>query len=339
MPNLVFITGSTGFVGAHLLIHLHQSGRRVRALIRTSSSFEQLRIICNLYNLSFDLLYEAVEWVEGNTLDYVGLCEQLTGVDEVYHCAAFVSFNSKNDKELLQTNIKGTSNMVDAALNCNVKQFCFISSIAALGRSKNNDFIHEETPRKSDGLSSTYSESKFRSELEVWRAISEGLNAVILNPGVVLGPGDPEKGSLLLIKTGRKGMPFYTNATTGYIDVRDICRAAIDLMNKKIFGQRFVLVSDNADNREVFTLIASEFGVRPPRFRAGKTILQLGAFISETYGFLTRTTPQLTRATIKSAQNPQKYSSQKIKDALNFKFIPLKKTIQDTCNFIKENNL
>lgn len=337
--NLVFLTGSTGLVGGHLLIHLHKSGKKIRALIRSTSSFTQLRLICKFYNQPFDELYNSVEWVFGNTLDFVGLCEILEGVEEVYHCAAVVSFNAKNRNELLQTNIQGTANMVDAAMKCTVKHFCFISSIGALGNARTGDYTHEDTPWKNDGKASVYSESKFRSELEVWRACNEGLNTVIINPGVILGPGLPDKGSLLLFQTGRKGMPFYTKATTGYVDVRDVCEVAIKLMDREIFGRRFILVSENIDNKELFSTIASEFNQKPPRYLASKTVLQLSAFISEFIGAITGKTPQLTKETIQTAQKPQKYSNQQIKNTLNYEFIPLRKTIQDTCNFLKENNL
>ncbi|MDD2611613.1 MAG: NAD-dependent epimerase/dehydratase family protein [Bacteroidales bacterium] len=337
--KLVFLTGCTGLVGGHFLVHLYQSGYHIRGLVRSTSSFDQLRLICAFYNQSFDELYDSVEWVCGDTLDYVGLCEWMAGVEDVYHCAAVVSFNSKNSRELLRTNIQGTSNMVDAALKCGIKRFCFISSIGALGHAKKGDFVHENTPRKSNGESSVYSESKFQSELEVWRASNEGLNTVILNPGIILGPGTPNKGSLLLIQTGRKGMPFYTKATTGYVDVRDVCRAGIELMRKNIFGKHFILVSENIDNKELFSMIASEFNKKPPRFLAGKTILHLGAFLSEIYGKISGKVPQLTRETVETAQKPQKYSNQQIRSTLDFNFIPLRQTIREICDFLKENKI
>lgn len=337
--NIVFITGSTGFVGGHLLIYLHQSARKIRALIRPSSSFEELHLICDYYKQSFQELYDAVEWVYGDTRDYVGLNEMLKGIQEVFHCAGVISFNSKNREELLQTNIQGTSNMVDAAIECSVNRFCFISSISTLGNIKNGDFICEETPRTNDEIRSLYSESKFRSELEVWRANSEGLNTVILNPGVILGPGNTHKGSLLIFQTGRKGMPFFTKATTGYVDVRDVCRAGIELMEKEIFGKRFILVSENIDNKDLFSMIASEFKVRAPYCHAGKKLLEMSAWTSEFFGNLTGLTPQFTKETARTVQNPQRYSNQLVKNVLNFQFIPLRQTIQDTCSFIKENEL
>jgi len=337
--NMVFLTGSTGLVGGHLIVRLHQSGRSIRALVRSTSTFDQLRLICQFYHQSFEELYNSVEWVYGNTLDFVGLCENLKDVEEVYHCAAVVSFNSRNKKELLRTNIQGTANMVDASLKCGVSRFCFISSIGALGNAEKGEFINEKTPWKNDGKVSAYSESKFRSELQAWRGYNEGLNMVIVNPGVILGPGAPDKGSLLLFKVGREGLPFYTKATTGYVDVRDVCRAATELMDKKIYGKHFILVSDSIDNRDLFSMIATEFNAKPPRFEAGKTILTLAAFFSEAYGLLTGKMPQLTMETVKSVQKPQKYSNQLIRKTLNFNFISLQQSIQDTCNFIKEQNL
>lgn len=337
--NLTLLTGSTGLVGGHMLVHLHQAGKKIRCLVRSTSSLDQLKLICSYYNLSFDELKNSVEWVVGNTLDFVGLNELMENVAEVYHCAAVVSFNTKNRIEVLQTNVQGTSNMVDAALKVGVKKFCFISSIAALGVTPDYSTISEDTPRKNEDPSSTYSESKFRSELEVWRGISEGLNAVIVNPGVVLGPGSPDKGSLLLFQTGRKGMPFYTKATTGYVDVRDVCQISIELMNKELFNQRYILVSENAHNGTIFSLIANEFGKKPPQILAGKALLNAGALISTITGWLTGTTPQLTNDTIRSVLIPRSYSNDRVRAALNYSFIPLADTIHETSDFLKHHNL
>jgi len=337
--NLVLLTGSTGLVGGHMLVHLYQVGKKVRCLIRSSSSLEQLKLICTFYNQPFEELKSSVEWVQGNTLDFIGLCDLMENVAEVYHCAAMVSFNSKNRMELIQTNVQGTSNMVDAALISGVRKFCFISSIAALGSAPDQSPIQEDTPRKNDDKTSAYSESKFRSELEVWRAVSEGLNAVIVNPGIILGPGDAGKGSLLLFQTGRKGMPFYTKATTGYVDVRDVCTISVELMEKGLFNKRFILVSENAHNGTVFGLIAKEFGKKPPRMLAGKFLLKMSVLFSTLTGWITGKTPQLTNDTIRSAKNPQSYSNDRVRKALDYTFIPLSQTIRETSDFLKNHDL
>jgi dihydroflavonol-4-reductase len=337
--NLVLLTGGSGLVGGHLLVHLLQAGKKVRVMVRPTSSFTQIQRICSFYEMPYNTLKESVEWVEGDTLDFVRLIEIMNGVKEVYHCAAVVSFNNKNCDELMRTNIKGTANMVDAAKKAGVDKFCFISSIASLGSTSNGALITENTPRKIDKESSAYSESKFKSELEVWRATSEGLNTVILNPGVILGPGNPGKGSLLLFQNGRKGIPFYTKATTGYVDVRDICRISIELMDKGIFGKRFILVSENVHNGDLLGLIAQEYGKKAPSIEAGKLLLSTGAFLSRIAGLITGKTPQFTKDTARSIQHPQRFSNTAIVETLQYDFIPLKQTIKDTCDFLKRNRL
>jgi len=339
MHELILITGSTGLVGGHLLVKLYQGNFKIRALVRSSSKYEQLKLISEYYNVNFEDLKSNIEWVIGDTLDFVGLRELMQGVSEVYHCAAMVSFNEQNRNELLKTNVQGTSNIVDAALENDIKKFCFISSIAALGSEHDNKLINEKSYRDPQKKVSAYNESKYLSELEVWRGISEGLNAVILNPGVVLGPGIPDKGSMLFFKVGSKGMPFYTNATTGYIDVRDIASIAYELMSKNIFGKRFILVSENLDNKTLFDSIAKEFGKRGPIIKANKFLLNTGAFISSIYGLITRNTPQLTKDTIRSAQHPQYFSSKSIIETLSYRFIPINKTVKDTADFIKKHKL
>ncbi|MDP4278159.1 MAG: NAD-dependent epimerase/dehydratase family protein, partial [Bacteroidota bacterium] len=164
MQQLVFLTGGTGLIGGNLLVHLHKAGFKVRALIRRTSSFSQLKLICDFYGIEFQPLYDSVEWVYGDTLDFIGLRDTLKGADTVYHCAAIVSFSKKNRKELLRTNIQGTANMVDASIECGVSHFCFISSIGALGDAKKGEFIDETSARDINSQRSFYSESKYLSE-------------------------------------------------------------------------------------------------------------------------------------------------------------------------------
>jgi len=334
MQQLVFITGSTGLVGGHLLVQLHLKRFKIKALVRKTSSFEQLKLISDFYNVSFNEVIKAVDWVYGDTLDYIGLQEALKGVKTIYHCAAMVSFGRKNRETLLKTNIRGTANMVDAAVECGVGQFCFISSIAALGSENETGFIDETTPRDINKPVSVYSESKFLSELEVWRGAAEGLNVVILNPGVILGPGLPNKGSMLLFQAASKGIPFYTDSVTGYIDVRDICRAAIDLISREIYGKRFVLVSENVDNMRLFTDIAQQFGKKGPSVRAGKGLLNIAIVFAELLSLFTKKDPPLSKDTIRTVTHPEYYSSQLIKDTIHFSFTPISETIHDTSLFL-----
>lgn len=331
----VFITGSTGLVGGHLLVQLYLKGYRIKALIRQSASLEQLRLISDFYNVPFQELHRAVDWAYGDTLDYVSLKEALNGSDIVFHCAGLVSFGRGQREALLDTNVKGTANMVDAALLAGVKHFSYISSIAALGKESENGFIDEETSRDMGKPVSDYSESKFLGELEVWRGAAEGLPVSILNPGVILGPGLPDRGSLLIFNVAAKGIPFYTDSQTGYVDVRDIARAGIALVERNLTGKRYVMVAENCQNKALFTLIAKAFDKKPPRIRAGMGLLRVAAGVSTLISWLTGKPSQLTSETLRSIAQPEYYSSQRIIDELDFTFTPLSETIQDTALFVK----
>lgn len=335
MQQRAFITGSTGLVGGHLLVQLYLKGDRIKALIRPKASFEQLRLISDFYNVPFQELHRAVNWVYGDTLDYVNLKETLPGTDVVYHCAGLVSFGKGNRDSLLRTNVQGTANMVDAALLAGVKHFNYISSIAALGKESDTGLIDEETSRDMSKPVSAYSESKFFAELEVWRGAAEGLPVSILNPGVILGPGLPDRGSLLIFNVAAKGIPVYTDSQTGYVDVRDVARAAITLVEKKQTGKRYVMVAENCHNKTLFTLIAEAFGKKPPRIRAGMGLLRVAVGVSALVSWFTGKPSQLTGETLRSIAHPEQYTSQRIIDDLGFAFTPLEETIHDTALFVK----
>jgi dihydroflavonol-4-reductase len=330
-----FITGCTGLVGSHLLVNLFLQQVHVKALIRKTSSFDQIKLICDFYTVSFEELYDAVEWVYGDTLDYLGLIQHLYGIDTIFHCAALVSFNSNDKENLMLTNVRGTANVVDAALEAKVASICFISSIAALGKTNDGRFIDEMTPRDVNRPVSFYSESKYYSELEVWRGAAEGLNVIILNPGVILGPGLPGKGSLLLFKIGSKGLPFYTRSVTGYVDVRDICKVAIELTKRKIYGHRFVLVSENVSNQRLFGLISAAFHKKPPFIHLKKSVLIAAVLVLKIASLFTKKAPVLTYSTIRTVSDPEYYESAKIIQLLDFQFTPIEETINDTAHFLK----
>lgn len=338
MQERVFITGCTGLLGGHLLVRLYLQGATIRALVRKTSSFEQLRLISDFYNVPFKELHRAVDWVYGDTMDYVGLTEALGNCGTVYHCAALVSFGKGSREALLKTNVQGTTNMVDASLANGVKTFCFVSSIAALGKESENDFINEETPRDVSKPVTGYSESKYLSELEVWRGAAEGLSVVVVNPGVILGPGLPNKGSLLIVNVGSKGIPFYVDSQTGYVDVRDVCRALMELVERKQFGKRFVMVSRNMNIKQLFTLIAAEYGKKGPSIHVGTGWLKLAAGLLGIVSWFTRKPSQLSTDTLHSIAHPEYYSSQLLQDSIGFLFTPMEDTIHDTVLFLKHLN-
>jgi len=221
--KITFVTGGTGFVGAYLLRYLVQEGVRVRALRRADSPMDLVAEIA-----------DKVEWVEGDILDVPFLETAMEGVDNVYHCAATVSFDPRDREHMMKVNIEGTANIVNICLSLNIRRLLHVSSIAALGREADTPHVNEAAKWSDSPLNSNYAISKFKAECEVWRGMAEGLDVVVVNPSVIVGSGYWEKGSSALFKTIGKGMKYYPAGGTGFVDVRDVARASIGLMNSDI---------------------------------------------------------------------------------------------------------
>jgi nucleoside-diphosphate-sugar epimerase len=330
---MIFLTGGTGMLGAHLLLDLTKSGSKVMALRRKDSDLNLVRKIFSWYSDEADLLFEMIEWVEGNVLDKTSLQQALEGVDTVIHAAAKVSFDPRDHAEMLYENEKGTANLVDLAIELNILRFCHVSSVAALGDYQTGVPVDEEFSWKNDRQRSAYSESKFLSEMEVWRGIQEGLSAVIVNPSIILGPGNWNSSSPRLFKTIGKGLKFYTTGMTGYVDVRDVSRAIIGLLRAKdwetIKNQRYILSAENHTYQEIFNRIAVALNRPKPGIRASRLMLNLGWRASRMISLLTGGQPTLTRETARSAVKVSEFDGSKITRSIDFVYTPIETTIND----------
>jgi len=334
---MIFITGGTGLVGSHLLYELTRQGKPVCAVRRASSNLEQVKHVFGYYTDQTSLLFDRINWVEADVLDPGSIKEAMKGAVEVYHCAAMVSFRSSDKQQMLRNNIEGTANVVNSALDSGVRKFCFVSSTAALGAYPSREPVTETGTWRSSKSHSAYAVSKYRSEMEVWRGISEGLPAVIVNPSVILGPGTWNRGSSSFFGVINRGMTFYTNGVTGYVDVRDVVTIMVRLMESEIMGERFILASENLSYRDIFSMISEELGKKPPCIWASPFLSELAWAGSGIRAFLTGSDPLITREMIRAAHSEIRFSSEKIRKALGIDFIPMKQSIHDIANlFIKD---
>ncbi|MBP6424881.1 MAG: NAD-dependent epimerase/dehydratase family protein, partial [Flavobacterium sp.] len=202
---MILVTGGTGLVGAHLLLHLVEQGENVRALCRTKSSIEKTKNLFFLYHKPH--LFEKIEWIEADILDIPSLEIAFQNIEFVYHCAALISFDPKEEESIRKTNIEGTANIVNFCLAFGIKKMLFVSSIAALeDPNATETTISETTEWNPEKPHSDYAISKYGAEMEIWRGQQEGLNVIIVNPGVILGPGFPEQGSGALFSAVAKGL-------------------------------------------------------------------------------------------------------------------------------------
>ena len=325
MKKITFVTGGTGFVGAYLLRYLVREGVHVRALRRADSPMDLVAEIA-----------DKVEWVEGDILDIPSLEMAMQGVDNVYHCAAMVSFDPSDREQMMKVNIEGTANVVNLCLALNIRRLLHVSSIAAIGREVDMPHVNEAAKWSDSPLNSKYAISKFKAECEVWRGMAEGLDVVVVNPSVIIGSGYWDKGSSALFKTIGKGLKHYPAGGTGFVDVRDVARASIALMNSDISGERFILNSENMSWRDFMTLTATQLHVTPPSQLIKGLPLQIFWRLEWLRSHLLGAKPVLTRETVQSTTHTFYFDNTKICEVIGFQFLPIAATVHETAaQFLK----
>ena len=323
---MILVTGGTGLVGIHLLIELTANTENsIRAIYRKKSKITKAQKIflqANPYQNAF-LSWEKIEWIKGDITDIPSLDVAFKGITEIYHCAGFISFDPSKFNKLKKINIEGTANMVNLALDYKVEKFCHVSSIATLNLKVGEKEFNEDSHWNSEADNSVYAISKFGAEMEVMRAIQEGLNAVIINPGVVLGEGFYNSGSGIIFKRIAKGIPYYTEGATGYIGVRDVIKIMCLLMKKAAFGERFLLVAENLSNKEIIDNIAAELEVNPPEKTIGKFWVKLFAYWELVKSRFSKKPPRISLEIVDSLYEKSIYSNNKITKWLNYTFEPM----------------
>ncbi|MEN9685986.1 MAG: hypothetical protein RLZZ28_1772 [Bacteroidota bacterium] len=319
---MIFVTGASGLVGSHLITALVREGKQVRAFYRSD--------IPSMAGA------EKVDWVKGDMLDIVSLGHALQNIEQVYHCAATVSFNPAKKAAMFHTNVEGTANVVNASIDAGVKKLLFVSSVAALGRIRENTQINETMNWSEETSNSEYGKSKFFSEMEVWRGIGEGLNAVMINPSIILGAGNWASGSSAMFKSAYDEFPWYTEGTGGFVDVLDVVAAMMLLMESNASGERFILSAENLGYREVFELMAKGFGKKPPHKKVTPLLAAIVWRIEAIKARFTGKEPLLTKETAKTAAAKVTFDNQKLlKQFPQFSYLPVSDSISRICSEIK----
>lgn len=333
---MILVTGATGLLGSHLCHKLVKEGKKVIGLKRAASRKENTKEIFGYYG--GEALFKEIVWEEGDILDVFTLEDIVRkhNVKEIYHCAALVSYEKADVERLYRMNVEGTANVVNVALDHGIEKFCHVSSIAALSSPGKKEMITEKMTWKSSPRHTTYSITKYGAEREVWRGIEEGLRAVIVNPSLIVGPGCWNQSSGMLISNAKKGIKYYTPGGAGVVDVRDVVNASFTLMEKNIFGERFILNAENISFKEMLTLPLAEFGHPAPATEISKFMFRIGYRAERLLCIFNGKKPRLSKEFIKSGFEQQEYSSKKICDTLNMKFIPPAESFRWTCSFYKD---
>ncbi len=325
---MVLVTGGTGLVGAHLLLHLVENEETVRAIYRNVETIQKTKSLFALYKK--EALFQKIEWVKADITDIPSLEIAFKNIEYVYHCAALISFDPKDEDLIRKVNIEGTANMVNFCIAKTVKKICFVSSIAALGDLKENEkIITEETEWNPEKPHSDYAISKYGAEMEMWRGQQEGLNAVIVNPGVIIGPGFLDQGSGKLLKNVQNGLPFYTKGKTGFVAVTDVVKIMFELIKSDVRNERYVVIAQNIVFRDLFNTIAKASKIKKPSIYLSPVMMDILWRIDWLFSTIFRKKRNLDCATAKASYAKNVYSNEKIKCTLKFDFLEIH-------NYIKE---
>lgn len=334
---MILVTGGTGLVGAHLLLHIIETdnlgSNQIRAIYRDLNTINKTKTLFAHYNKSD--LFTAIEWVQADINAIPSLEKAFQNIDYVYHCAALISFDASHEEKMRKTNIEGTANIVNFAIAKGVKKLCHISTIAALGDlAPNETVVTEESEWNPEKPHSDYAISKYGAEMEVWRGQQEGLDAIIVSPGVIIGPGFPDQGSGLLFERVKKGLSFYTTGITGFIAVTDVVKSCVILMKSDISNEKYILITDNIPFKTILNLIAEKLKVKRPFREISPFVLETAWRIDSLISFIFQKKRSLTKATARAAYASTIYDNTKIKNTLKTQLTPVDKYIENNTLFL-----
>lgn len=322
---MIFVTGGTGLVGSHLLMRLLLRGLKVKALRRREGDLTNVSDLFEYYGPETAGRFNDIQWVFGDLNDLPSLEMAFEGVTEVYHCAALISFDPKDRERLRQINCEGTQNIVNLCLKNGVRRLFYSSSIATIG-GINNPRTEADLWDPAD--TNVYGTSKYLAEMEVWRGAQEGLQTVIINPGVILGPGFWNRGSGQFFTKAASGLKFMPPGGSGFVGVWDVVRSFEVLAEKELFNQRFILVAENLKYAEVLSRIAGLLEVSPPEKTLKSWQLEWLWRLDLLRAVVLSRPRKLTRETARSLRTTNTYSSEKIKDLTGFRFESIAEVIK-----------
>ena len=337
---MILVTGGTGLVGSHLLFKLVSKGAPVRAIYRRAHKLASVKKVFGYYTDDVDALYNRIEWIEANINDIPALQPAFTGITHVYHCAALISFEPDKYRELRTINIKGTANIVNLCISNSIKKLCYVSTIAAIGNEPNEDtLVTENTEWNPEADNSVYAITKYGAELEVWRGTQEGVDAVVVNPGIILGPGFWKGGgSGSLFRQIYKGLKYYPKGTSAYVDVWNVVDCMSQLMDSDIKNERYILIAANLTFKTFQDKVAQGLGVKPPKKEASLFLLYIAWRLDWLSHKLFGKRRKLSKQMAKSISSKTIFDNSKLKKDLDFNFTPIDESINKVCTYYLETS-
>jgi len=336
---MILVTGGTGLVGSHLLYKLAADNKKIRAIIRPSSDISQVRKVFGYYSkeATANKLFESIEWITADINDTPSLSIAFEGITEVYHCAALISFDPSDEKKMRKINIEGTANIVNLCITNKISKLCYVSSVAALGSTPNSSEVDEYSKWNPEENHNDYAISKYGAEIEVWRGTQEGVDAVIVNPGVIIGPGFWDSGSGKIFSKIDNGLKYHFPKITGFVGVQDVVKSMITIMNSSIKNEQFIIVAENLSFEKVFKEVAVNMNKSKPSKKLRKWMIAVGWIFQKIGGWFGMKR-QITRDSINGLYEETYFNNSKLKSKLNFEYTSMNKVLADTSEIYKREN-
>jgi dihydroflavonol-4-reductase len=319
---MIAVTGANGLLGSYVVRTLIEQREPFLAIKRKNSDISLLADV-----------NEEITWHDSDVLDVISLNEAFKNVTCVIHTAAVVSFNPSRAKQVMEINVQGTRNVVNACLANGVKRIVHVSSVAALAAQKGQTIVTEENKWVENQHQTVYAKSKYLSELEIFRGQEEGISSVIVSPSAILADANWDNSSAQIFKYVWKQSPFYSDGAINYVDVVDVVKIIYALLRMPIEAERFIVSAGKMPYKELFGLIAKGFGKKNPSIRVNKNFLKIGAYFETLRAIISGSEPRLTKETARIADANYFFENRKIVDRLNFEFQPIDKTLQRCCRY------
>lgn len=325
---MILVTGGTGIVGAHLLLKCVKQNSKVVATYRREEGLKKIKTLFEKQSPDYLKYFKTIEWIKAPLNDLTLLNNAFKNIDYVYHCAAKVTLADSNAEKLMKSNAEGTANIVNASIKHKIKKLVYVSSIAAIGAEKYITTVDEDSSWNSDQNHTAYAYSKYGAELEVWRGSQEGLNVVIVNPGIILAGELWERSTASLFRDVAKGIRFYPTGSAAVVAVEDVVNVLMKLMKSDVLNERFILVAENISQKELLSKIATSIGIKPPNIPLRKWFLYCAFVFEKIFKIIGIRKNFLSIALIEILTSNQKYEGSKICGEINFHYTNIDETIK-----------
>lgn len=321
---MIAITGANGLLGNFILHRFVEENIPVVALKRETS----------VVDAALEK-HPLITWRQADVLDSLSMLTALEGVDTVIHTAALVSFDPRDRKKLLETNVEGTKHVVDACLALKVPRLIHVSSVAALGRQKNVTEISEKSTWVENALNSDYAKSKYLAELEVYRGQEEGLSIAMVNPSIILAPDLQLRSSAQIFKYVIEERRFFIDAQINFVDVRDVVEIIYRIYQKKPEGEKFIANGGNIQLQILLKSIADRLNKKSPSIKINTSLVAIAAWVEELRCKITGARAVISRQSVRSSREKFMYSNTKSVSQLGIRYHSIEETLDWCCEQLK----